>query len=398
MNLTMTVESRLTRTPDGAVWSTVWLSADFFKRYLSSFDSVRVLARIRDEPEPPAGAKRADREGVEFVALPYYVGPWQYLRRMGALKLAVAKAIRTDDALLIRVPGAVGDIVSAFANRAGRPFAVEVVSDPREVFATGVKSRFAPLFLQWATRSLKAQCARACAAAYVARNPLAKLYPAGPGAFVTNYSSIDLRDEAFAEGPRRYDAPPSPCRIVSVGTMEQMYKGFDVLIKAIARCDPNVTLTTVGDGKHRGELEALARDRGCADRIMFAGKLPPGAGVRQALDAADLFVLATRAEGLPRAVIEAMARGLPCIGTRVCGMPELLDEPELAVPERFDLLHPQIERLAADPARMTRLSAQNIERACQYHRDVLQPRRLQMYAALIEHTKRWLETPTARQR
>lgn len=390
MNLTMSVETRLTRTPDGAVWSTVWLEAGFFKRYLASFDSVRVLARIRDEPAPPPGAKRADGDGIEFAALPYYVGPWQYLMRLGALKLAVANAIRPDDALLIRVPGAIGDIVAAYANRTGRPFAVEVVGDPSEVFRTGVKMRLAPIFRAWAMRSLQAQCARACAASYVARNPLAKRYPAGPGAFVTNYSSIDLTDEAFAKAPRRVDRPPSACKIVTVGTMEQMYKGFDVLIKAIALCGADVSLTIVGDGKHRGELEALARDKGCADRVTFAGKLPPGAGVRAALDAADVFVLASRSEGLPRAVIEAMARGLPCLGTRVGGIPELLEEGELVEPESAAGLAKAIVSLAGDPARMTRLSDANLAKARTYHADVLQPRRRQLYAALIEQTKQWI--------
>ena len=60
------------------------------------------------------------------------------------------------------------------------------------------------------------------------------------------------------------------------------------------------------------------------DRVRFRGQLTTPVDVRAELDRADLFVLPSRQEGLPRAMIEAMARALPCIGSSVGGIPELL--------------------------------------------------------------------------
>ena len=85
----------------------------------------------------------------------------------------------------------------------------------------------------------------------------------------------------------------------------------------------DLTLRVVGDGKRRPDLEALAAQLNCRERIVFAGQLPSTAIIGE-LDRADLFVLPSRQEGLPRAMIEAMARALPCIGSDVAGFPELL--------------------------------------------------------------------------
>src|SRR5262249_21639172 len=118
----------------------------------------------------------------------------------------------------------------------------------------------------------------------------------------------------------------SPWRIVCVASLAQRYKGVDVLIDAVARVSRArqvvIELTVVGDGVQRDVLAARAKRAGVP--LGLTGQLPPGAAVRARLDAADLFVLASRTEGLPRAMLEAMARGVPCLGTRVGGVPELL--------------------------------------------------------------------------
>ena len=79
----------------------------------------------------------------------------------------------------------------------------------------------------------------------------------------------------------------------------------------------------IGEGRYRGELQQLATGLGVDTH--FTSQLKR-AEVMTQLDRADLFVLASRTEGLPRALLEAMARGLPCVATRVGGIPELLDD------------------------------------------------------------------------
>jgi glycosyltransferase involved in cell wall biosynthesis len=183
------------------------------------------------------------------------------------------------------------------------------------------------------------------------------------------------------------DGAGSPLTVVTVGTLSQRYKGIDVLIDAIARTSRALRLVVVGDGTYRPELEAHAAALGIADRLTFLGRLPAGEAVREVLDQADLFVLASRTEGLPRALIEAMARGLPCIGTKVGGIPELLPPDDLVPRDDATTLARTMDAVLSDRDRMSRMSARNLTAAREYHADVLQQRREKFYGELRSRTE-----------
>jgi glycosyltransferase involved in cell wall biosynthesis len=393
MQVLIALEARFDRTPDGHVWSPGWAHYDFFKRYLDVFDEVCVIARVRMVDQPPMGARRADGPSVSFASLPHYIGPWQFARYYPALRRAVHLAVMPPAAVVLRVPGPIGTLVEREMRAAGRPFAVEVVGDPQEVFGPGsVRTRLRPLFRWWAPRTLRRQCAGACAATYVTARRLQECYPPAPGVFTSGCSDIDLDDDAFVDRPRPCRVASEPWNVVLVGSLEQLYKGPDVLIEAAALCagfGPDLRITIVGDGKHRTELEALARARGLADRVRFRGELPPGNAVRAELDRADLFVLPSRTEGLPRALIEAMARGLPCIATAVGGVPELLAPSELVPPADARALAAKLCEVLGDAQRLLLLSAANLERARTFHLDALVPRRRSFFRAVKEATLAW---------
>jgi glycosyltransferase involved in cell wall biosynthesis len=96
-------------------------------------------------------------------------------------------------------------------------------------------------------------------------------------------------------------------------------KRLEVLLRAlpllVARV-PEAQLLIVGDGPERNALQALARTLGVGDRVVFAGAIPDASRV---LPIVDLYVTASRREGLPLAVLEAMACGLPVLATEAPG-------------------------------------------------------------------------------
>lgn len=113
-----------------------------------------------------------------------------------------------------------------------------------------------------------------------------------------------------------------PLRVVSVGRFVEQ-KGQMLLVEAMARCTAPVHLTLVGDGPLRPELEAAIARLGLGARIALPGWMDE-AGVRRALEAAHAMVMPSFAEGLPVALMEAMAAGRPCIATYIAGIPELM--------------------------------------------------------------------------
>ncbi len=113
-------------------------------------------------------------------------------------------------------------------------------------------------------------------------------------------------------------ADDGACHVLSVGRMDAN-KGFDLLIRAFAQCRANRPawqLTILGDGKERPRLEALAKDLGVASHVHLPGTVRDPT---PALFGADMFVLSSRYEGFPNALLEAMAVGLPVIATNSRG-------------------------------------------------------------------------------
>lgn len=392
MNAVIVVEHRFEQTPDGAVWTQTQFARPSWAPYLAAFDSVRVVARVRPVEQPTAGWKRADGDGVAFVPTPYYVGPWQYLLRRSGVARAVRAAVTPDDAVLLRVPSILGTLLATTLLRAGHPYAVEVVGDPYDVFAPGASRHpLAPFFRWLLPRRLRWVCRHAATAAYVTREALQRRYPCPGGE--AGFSDVEIPDAALVAGPRTPRPGQTRFTAMLLGTLAQLYKAPDVLIDAIGLCrreGVDIGLVIVGDGQFRASLEAQARRLGIADHVHFRGQLAAGEAVRAELDRADLFVLPSHQEGLPRAMVEAMARGLPCIGSTVGGIPELLPPDDLVPPGDARALADKIREVLARPERMAEMSERNLGTARTYHADRIAEVRQAFYNAVKERTQEWI--------
>ncbi len=151
-----------------------------------------------------------------------------------------------------------------------------------------------------------------------------------------------------------------PARLLFVGRVVYQ-KGLDVLLEALGGLSEHSwSLTVVGDGPRRAELLAQATRLGIAERITFAG-WKSGADLAAAYAAANLFTYASRHEGMPNALLEAMASGLPAVATRIAGNEELVADGEtgLLVPaEDVSALRGALATLIADPRLRQRYGAE----------------------------------------
>jgi len=316
------------------------------------------------------------------------LGDWQGTRGLLAAWRRIGRVLDAElasaDAVLLIAPGMLATLAHRRLVRAKRPYGVEVVSDPYDAMApSAMRHPLRPLLRWSATRQLQRLCATAAAASYVTRETLQRRYPCP--AYSVGVSDVELPALAFAEDPRPLAKRGAPRTIVTVGTMSQPYKAQDVLIDALAACRRNgldVRAILVGDGRHRAELEARAAMKKVSDAVTFAGALPAGEAIRGVLDRGNLFVLPSRTEGLPRALVEAMARGLPCVGSAVGGVPELLPEEDVVPPGDAKALAAKIQDVLADRDRLERMAARNLEFARQFREDLLEAQRLAFYEEL----------------
>jgi len=326
----VTSEGRLSRGPGGEIHGHDAGKYTSWSNYLEVFDEVVVLARAAERREISEQEARADGPSVSFRPLPNYAGPWEYLKSSAELKARTREAIAQADAYILRVPGLVGRLAWREITRLGRPFALEVVGDPWDALGPGTwPSIFRPVFRRAATYQLKQMCRGAIAVHYVTQEALQRRYPPGPGAYAVGFSDA-LMDSAFAlpeilsERYRRIEelvegraGSGKALRIGFIGSLARMYKGPDVLLRAALLCRQrglNFEVEMAGAGRHAEEIQALAARLGMQDKARLIGQLPSGKAIFDFLDSVDLFVMPSRAEGLPRALLEAMARAYPCIG------------------------------------------------------------------------------------
>ena len=165
---------------------------------------------------------------------------------------------------------------------------------------------------------------------------------ADPRRIVVHRTGIDLRLFGYRA---RAASSGAPLHLVTVARLIEK-KGIEYVVRAVARLAADgvdVRFTIVGDGVLRDALAQLAAELGVSDRVHLAGWRPQ-TEVRDIMDDADVLVAASVTaasgdqEGIPNAVKEGMALGLPVLSTLHSGIPELVDDgvSGFLVPERDD--------------------------------------------------------------
>lgn len=368
----------------------------FWQRYLEVFDSIQVIARVQEVTFLPDTAVRADAPGIDFIPLPNYVG-WGGISQIPGLLSLTRKAASSYAAFLLRVPGMVGTLMYSWLRLRRWPYGVEVVGDPYDSLSSRALGRKWGNWIRLlAVAQLKKQCQYAVGAAYVTRETLQKRYPPQGKAF--QYSSVELPNHLFENNvtAKFYDfnGRDSEQRLIFVGSLSQRYKGLHDLLVAMSMCQSrgwNLKLTVLGDGHYRQEYEGMAKNL-ALNNVTFLGYVQQGPAVFEQLRSSDLFVMPSLMEGLPRAMLEAMACGVPCIGTQIGGIPELLEKEDLVLPSDPSGLAKKIMEVLSSPSRMQAMSKRNFERVGEYRTDILRQRRIDFYRYLqdvtLEHSLR----------
>lgn len=177
----------------------------------------------------------------------------------------------------------------------------------------------------------------------------------------------------IAPGPWMVDAPSEEggrgtgeqCTAVMVGRLHEP-KDPITLVNAWARVGASRRLLLVGDGPMRPGVEALILKQGLEGRVAVLGARDD---VPVLLRSVDVFVLSSRWEGMPLAVIEAMMSGLPVVATDVGGVSEAVVDGEtgfLVPPGNSDALAVALDRLLADPALRRRMGDAGRRRALEH--------------------------------
>ncbi len=193
--------------------------------------------------------------------------------------------------------------------------------------------------------------------------------------------------------------PDRPLRIAWAGRIAAE-KGLDDLLDAVAILRDRgrvICLDVVGDGPERENLLARASDLGLTGQVRWLGFIGDRSAYFASLRGADLFVLPSHAEGMPKVLVEAMAAGLPVVATPVGAVAGVLGDGRLgrlAPVGRPDRLADAIAALADDPVARATLREQGLAHA-EAHTADAQAERLIAWMRRTFPALPWLDGPDA---
>lgn len=370
------------------VTSNDWLF--FFQRYLRVFDRLKLAVRCENTAVVEKNHVPINDSRIEVVPIPMFHGPLAYATKYFSVGKSIEGVLNDCDAAILRIPSTVAMRVGKKVMRKHIPYACEVVFDAED----GWKASTGLTRLIWKKidKDMRKMCSRADGVSCVTEHYLQQHYfPSNSNAFTEHYSSLAL-DKSFYGSEKKAPThkPIILAHVANVigfndrkGTVELIQalpilkaKGCHVIARFAAK-DRNGVIP---------DLKKYAESLGVGECVEFVGFLN-----REQLDLflseSDIFVFPTVAEGLPRVIIEAMSKGLPCITTPVSGNPELVDPHFLVEYSDIQSLAARIEELINDAGLYERTSTASFKRSLQYEASVLEKRRDGFYENLKKYIR-----------
>lgn len=311
---------------DGHYYSQV-INNTVFKRYLNHADHITVAIRT-DSCDANFDAKKTqiiDTEKVSIISLPSLSDAKGFVFNRKSVKNILESELKVADFAIIRLPSFVGVEAVKAAKKINIPYLIEVVGCPWDsLWNYGVKGKIMAPYL---TISMKSQVKNAPYVIYVTNSFLQNRYPTKGKS--TNCSNVEIDDVTSNVLERRIARIHKNDDKLIIGTTAAVnvpYKGHQYIIEALAKLKKEgihkFEYQMVGFGDQY-RLTAIIKENDVGDRVRFMGSMTHEQ-VFEWLDTIDLYAQPSRQEGLPRALIEAMSRGLPAIGAHTGGIPELI--------------------------------------------------------------------------
>jgi glycosyltransferase involved in cell wall biosynthesis len=357
-----------------------------WERYLKVFRELVVISRFKniDDAVNIRRLNLSSGENVNFAPVSNINSLKGILNRK-EVKKVIANTLQGCDALIARLPSEIGLLSISIAKQLNLPYAIELVGDPFNALwyhGKFIGKMYAPIISYRVKKTVK-DCNFVL---YVTREYLQKKYPTN--GYIESCSNVEI-DTQFADilhnRIKKIEANKSKIVLGLIGSLNSKYKGIDTAIKALSYIEkelPTVQLRILGNG-NQDKWKTLAKELGMENRIIFDGVLPAGEAVYQWLDQIDLYIQPSLTEGLPRALIEAMSRGCPAIGSRVGGIPELLQEDCMHNPKNYKELGKLILN-SLNQDWMKEQAQRNFHVAKNYYKDVLDRKRTMFWEKFRE--------------
>lgn len=365
-------------------FSTGGLSYNTLKKYFELADQLLVSTRaINIEKNDIVKYKKTSGENVSIIPIENYNNFIDIIKNRKSIKKQVKDIINNVDIVIVREPSELASIAYEEAVRQKKHILVEMVGCVWDSLSNYnlLGKILAPYFFIRTKRIIK----NARSVIYVTNDFLQKRYPTlGESVGCSDVELQEINEEILEKRIKRIKEEKENHKIIlgTLGAIDVKYKGQEYVIRAISKLKKegyNYEYQLVGGGK-KEKLEKLATKLGVKENVKFLGPKSHDE-VFYWLDNIDIYIQSSKTEGLPRALIEAMSRACPCIGSNAGGIPELLQKNCIFKKGKYrdliTLLKNFNMELRIEQAKM------NFKKSKEYSKEYLDKRRLEFYSKIL---------------
>lgn len=336
------------------------------------FSRILLVAHVAEGP-PPEGFYSISRPKLEVVHLPKYRHPIDSVISIPVMYRAALRAVPRMDVVAARVPDYTGIVGALVAKRLEKPLFLQIIAD----WALQARS------VEWHSRHGLGVLLKIHLQIYdliervVCRGQL--VFAQGDTCFRKHQKDASSCHLAVSSAHHIKDVLDDPkpkfggnaAHMLNVGRLTSI-KNQAIIIEALMMLRSSGLdwhLTLVGDGPSQKDLIDKTELLGVEDLVCFPGLVTHGEELWAFYDQADVFVLSSNSEGTPKVILEAMARGLPVIATKVSGVPSVIRHMEnglLFQPGDVSTLCEHLTLIQRDKELRNRIIQKGIETARKY--------------------------------
>lgn len=368
---------------DTEYYTTGSLNNKIMNRYKRWFNDVTIFANYREYTDSDKTFIKEENkvENVTFKVIKKN-NKISYLIK---IRKEIAKEVMNSECIVIRM-SLYGAIATYYARKYNKPYLIEMVACPWDsLWNHSIKGK---IFAPFMTICTKIIVKRAPYVLYVTNEFLQKRYPTkgiNIGCSDVELFNIDSKFQLQKiDKIKKMDL--KNIKLCTVANVNVKYKGQDSVIKSISllnkkgiKCDYYL----VGAG-NQDRLRKIAKKYNVEEQVIFIGPKPHNE-IFEIFDDIDIYVQPSFQEGLPRAVIEAMSKSCPIIGSNAGGIPELIDKKYIFKKGNYKQLADIILNIRKEDLLVE--SKKNFENSKIYDKNVLDLKREAFYLNFFKETK-----------
>lgn len=370
----------------GNLYSEGGFTDEVFKRYTDMCDELIVIGRIeRVNLDQVENLNHITSKKIKFIGMPNINSVKGLVNRV-FVQRKIENIVKECDGVIART-STLGLMAAKAAIKLQKKCLIEVVGCVWDAF-WNYGSILGKLYAPYAFLTARKLIKNSDFVLYVTTKFLQDRYPTLGKSIACSDVEIPLVCNSVIRKrlDRIENMKDRPINLGIIGNLEVRYKGHETAFKALALLKNKgfeFRLLCLGGGSKQ-KLERFAKKLGVEERVVFCGTLPSGEPVFNWLDNIDIFLIPSLQEGLPRALVEAMSRGCPAIGTNVGGIPELIDGNFLIRPKNFRELAWKILELVSDKDLQKKQAIRNFEKAKEYEKRNLDDKRKEFYRKFLK--------------